>query len=122
MQEARTINIRSYITVCITLFCILGSLLCSLCSAQVGACLVTPAPHRLVAMGYNGMPDGRGFKDERMDWGLNQKNYSTYNSLAKLHAIYIIIDTVSIQGHQHHSMMLTMFRQAKNVQYCIRSL
>ena len=45
-------------------------------TSQVGACLVTPAPHRLVAMGYNGMPDGRGFKDDKMDWGTQQSQYS----------------------------------------------
>ncbi|CAI8054390.1 Deoxycytidylate deaminase, partial [Geodia barretti] len=45
---------------------------------QVGACLVTPAPHRLVAMGYNGMPDGRGFKDNKMDWGSVQSEYNCH--------------------------------------------
>ena len=73
MQEARTRNIRFYISGHIILQ---RRKFYSLCFAQVGACLVTPSPHRLVAMGYNGMPDGRGFKDERMDWGFNQKNYS----------------------------------------------
>ena len=43
---------------------------------KVGTCLVTPPPHRLVGMGYNGMPDGRGFKDEHMPWGKDQPNYS----------------------------------------------
>ncbi|CAI8054395.1 Deoxycytidylate deaminase [Geodia barretti] len=51
---------------------------------QVGACLVTPAPHRLVAMGYNGMPDGRGFKDDKMDWGTEQSKYICH---AELNAI-----------------------------------
>jgi dCMP deaminase len=41
----------------------------------VGACLVTPPPHRLVALGYNRMPDGRGFKDENMPWGPHQRKY-----------------------------------------------
>ena len=35
---------------------------------QVGACIVTSPPHRVVATGYNGMPDGRGFKNDEMDW------------------------------------------------------
>ena len=43
---------------------------------KVGACLVTPAPHRLVAMGYCGMPDGRSFTDKHMDWGSKQSPYS----------------------------------------------
>jgi dCMP deaminase len=55
---------------------------------QVGACLVTQAPHRLVAMGYNGMPDGRGFKDEKMDWGSNQSNYICHAELNTIIAAF----------------------------------
>ena len=36
---------------------------------------MTPSPHRLVAMGYNGMPDGRGFHDANMDWDSHKKKY-----------------------------------------------
>ena len=58
----------------------LKNVICDVCfmvtHIQVGACLVTPSPHRLVALGYNGMPDGRGFLDEKMDWGSNQPKYS----------------------------------------------
>ena len=68
MQGQRTANTR--------LVCGFKLALHTIQKCQVGACLVTPAPHRLVAMGYNGMPDGRGFKDDKMDWGTEQSKYS----------------------------------------------
>jgi dCMP deaminase len=55
---------------------------------QVGVCLVTPAPHRLVALGYNGMPDGRGFKDNKMDWGSVQSEYNCHAEVNTMIAGY----------------------------------
>ena len=37
--------------------------------------MVSSYPHRLVGMGYNGLPDG-GFREEKHIWGQDQKNYS----------------------------------------------
>ena len=45
---------------------------------QVGACIVTPSPHRMVALGYNGMPDGRGFKDVEMKWDKQKTDYGIF--------------------------------------------
>jgi deoxycytidylate deaminase len=39
-------------------------------------------------MGYNGMPDGRGFKDEKMDWGSNQSNYICHAELNTIIAAF----------------------------------
>ncbi|CAI8055182.1 Deoxycytidylate deaminase [Geodia barretti] len=55
---------------------------------QIGVCLVTPAPHRLVALGYNGMPDGRGFKDDKMDWGSVQSEYNCHAEVNTMIAGY----------------------------------
>ena len=39
---------------------------------------MSPYPHRLVAMGYNTVPDGRGFTDDNVDWDPPyQRKYST---------------------------------------------
>ena len=44
---------------------------------QVGACIVTTGESPvLLGLGYNGMPDGPGFKDSEMDWRKPLKHHT----------------------------------------------
>ena len=81
---------------------------------QVGACLVTPAPHRLVALSYNGMPDGRGFKDDKMDWGTEQSEYSMlHQNVLISHVLLSVPDC-----HSEVNAFVAAFRREADLSAC----
>ena len=84
---------------------------------QVGACLVTPAPHRLVAMGYNGMPDGRGFRDVHMDWGSLQPHYSMIK-ITILHILHLLITHTRTVCHAELNAVIAAFRREADLSAC----
>ena len=66
-------------------------------------------------MGYNGMPDGCGFRDTKMDWGSKQSKYSKTSLLFPCLAYHVNSNLVC---HAELNAVIAAFRREADLSAC----